>query len=45
MLVASRAIMLDGAGFTDVAPQLAFLALSAALFLTLASLLFRWRVD
>jgi ABC-type multidrug transport system permease subunit len=45
MLQASRAIMLDGAGFTQVAPQLAFLALSAVLFLGLAAAMFRWRVD
>jgi ABC-type multidrug transport system permease subunit len=45
MLDAARAIMLDGAGFTDVAPQLLFLALSAMLFLGLGAALFRWRVD
>lgn len=45
MLEAARAIMLDGAGFTDVAPQLAFLAATGALFLALGALFFRWRAD
>jgi ABC-type multidrug transport system permease subunit len=45
MLEAARAIMLDGAGAADVAPQLAFLALTSALFLALGALFFRWRVD
>jgi ABC-type multidrug transport system permease subunit len=45
MLDAARAIMLDGAGAADVAPQLAFLALTSALFLSLGALFFRWRAD
>ncbi len=45
MLEAARAIMLDGAGLVDVAPQLLFLALSAVLFLALGAKFFRWRVD
>jgi ABC-type multidrug transport system permease subunit len=45
MLVAARAIMLDGAGFVDVAPQLAYLAITAALFLFLGATFFRWRAD
>jgi ABC-type multidrug transport system permease subunit len=45
MLDAARAIMLDGAGAADVAPQMAFLALTSALFLSLGALFFRWRAD
>ncbi len=45
MLEAARAIMLDGAGLTDVAPQLAFLAITAVIFLSLGAAFFRWRVD
>jgi ABC-type multidrug transport system permease subunit len=43
MLKAARAVMLDGAGFTDVLPQLALLAGMAALFLGIAAAGFRWR--
>ena len=45
MLEAARAIMLDGAGLADVAPQLAFLAATSAMFLALGALFFRWRAD
>ncbi len=45
MLEAARAIMLDGAGLADIAPQLAFLAATSALFLALGAVFFRWRVD
>lgn len=45
MLDASRAIMLDGAGFLDVAPQLAALAFTAILFLVLGAAFFKWRVE
>ena len=45
MLDASRAIMLDGAGFLDVAPQLAALAFTATLFLVLGAAFFKWRVE
>jgi len=45
MLEAARAIMLDGAGLADVAPQLFFLAFTAGLFLSLGATFFRWRAD
>jgi ABC-type multidrug transport system permease subunit len=45
MLDASRAIMLDGAGFLEVAPQLAALAFTATLFLVLGAIFFKWRVE
>jgi ABC-2 type transport system permease protein len=43
MLDGARAVMIDGAGMTDVLPQLGFLAVSTILFLGVASALFRWR--
>lgn len=45
MLDAARAIMLDGAGITDIYPQLAFLTVTSALFLFLGATFFRWRAD
>lgn len=39
---AARAVMLEGAGLVDVAPQLAILAIMALLFTTAACWLFRW---
>lgn len=45
MLDAARAIMLDGAGFAEIYPQLVFLVATSALFLTLGAMLFRWRAD
>jgi ABC-2 type transport system permease protein len=45
MLDAARAIMLDGAGFGDIYPQLAFLVITSVLFLSLGAAFFRWRAD
>lgn len=45
MLDAARAVMLDGAGFTDVLPQLVFLALMALVLLAFGAWSFRWRTD
>ena len=45
MLEAARAIMLDGAGFAQIYPQLAFLVGTSVVFLTLGALFFRWRAD
>jgi len=39
---ATRAVMLEGAGFMAVLPDLAFLAVLTALFLGLAAALFKW---
>lgn len=39
---ASRAVMNDGAGFFDVAPQLSALSVMTALFLVIGAWLFRW---
>ena len=39
---ASRAVMLDGAGFLEIAPHLLFLAAVSAVLLFLSSLMFRW---
>ena len=43
MLEAARAIMLDGAGLTDILPRLAALAAMTVLFLGIAAASFRWR--
>jgi ABC-type multidrug transport system permease subunit len=43
ILVAARAVMIDGAGFRDVLPQIGVLSVMSALFLTVAALIFRWR--
>ena len=42
MLDAARAVMLDGAGLTDVLPQFTILLSMAAVFLLLGALTFRW---
>jgi ABC-2 type transport system permease protein len=44
VLDAARAIMLDGAGFAAVAPQIGALTAMTAAFLALGALSFRWRV-
>jgi ABC-2 type transport system permease protein len=38
----ARAIMTEGAGFIDIAPQLTILLVMTAVFLTVGSLIFRW---
>jgi ABC-type multidrug transport system permease subunit len=43
ILDAARAVMIDGALFRDVLPQIAVLCVMSALFLTIAALIFRWR--
>jgi ABC-type multidrug transport system permease subunit len=43
MLDSARAIMLDGAGLADVAPDLAVLGAMSAVFLVVGALIFRWR--
>jgi ABC-2 type transport system permease protein len=45
MLDAARAVMLDGAEFGAVAPQLGWLAAMTLLFLGIAAAGFRWRAD
>jgi ABC-type multidrug transport system permease subunit len=45
MLEAARAVMLDGAGFAQVWPQLGWLAAMTLLFLGIAAAGFRWRAD
>ena len=42
VLDAARAVMIDGAGFVDIAPQLMTLVLMSALFLSFGALVFRW---
>ena len=45
LVAAARGVMLEGAGFLEIAPQLIVLTLMAALFVTLAAFLFRWDDD
>jgi ABC-2 type transport system permease protein len=45
LLDAARAIMIDGAGFTQIAPNLLYLAVTALIFLTFGAWSFRWRVE
>ncbi|MEL0082865.1 MAG: ABC transporter permease [Gammaproteobacteria bacterium] len=45
LMQASRAIMLDGAGWLEVMPQLLAMATMTAIFLLLGAWLFRWRGD
>jgi ABC-type multidrug transport system permease subunit len=42
VLDAARAVMIDGAGFVDIAPQLTTLVIMSALFLSFGALTFRW---
>ena len=45
LLQAARAVMIDGAGLTEIAPHLAALAAMTALFLAIGAGLFRWTQD
>ncbi len=38
----ARAIMTEGAGFTDIAPHLVVLVIMTAIFLSIGSMIFRW---
>ncbi len=43
VLDAARAVMIDGAGFVEIAPQLATLILMSAAFLSFGAFVFRWQ--
>jgi ABC-2 type transport system permease protein len=45
MLNAARAVMIDGVGFTQVAPDLVYLAVTALAFLAFGAWSFRWRIE
>lgn len=45
ILDAARAVMLDGAGFTAILPQLVYLAVTTLVFLAFGAWSFRWRTD
>jgi ABC-2 type transport system permease protein len=45
ILDAARAVMFDGAGLTQIAPHLLYLALTALAFLAFGAWSFRWRID
>lgn len=42
VLNAARAVMIDGAGFAQIAPDLAILVVMSAAFLTFGAVVFRW---
>src|SRR6202043_860737 len=45
VLDAARAVMLDGAGLAQIAPNLLFLAATALAFLAFGAWSFRWRIE
>jgi ABC-2 type transport system permease protein len=45
ILDASRAVMLDGAGIAQIAPNLAYLAATTLVFLGFGAWSFRWRIE
>ncbi|HYL70055.1 MAG TPA: ABC transporter permease [Candidatus Dormibacteraeota bacterium] len=45
VLEAARAVMLDGAGLAQIAPNLLYLAATALAFLAFGAWSFRWRID
>ena len=45
VLDAARAVMLDGAGLTQIAPHLLYLAATALAFLAFGAWSFRWRIE
>ena len=45
VLEAGRAVMLDGAGIAQIAPNLLYLGVTALIFLTFGAWSFRWRVE
>ncbi len=45
LLEAGRAVMLDGAGIAQIAPNLLYLAATALIFLTFGAWSFRWRLE
>jgi ABC-2 type transport system permease protein len=45
VLDAARAVMLDGAGLAQIAPNLLFLGFTALAFLAFGAWSFRWRID
>jgi ABC-type polysaccharide/polyol phosphate export permease len=45
MLSAARAVMLDGAGLAEVAPQMIWLTVMSVAFILIAAAMFRWKSD
>jgi ABC-2 type transport system permease protein len=45
LLEGARAVMLDGAGLQQIAPNLLYLGVTAVVFLTVGAWLFRWRAE
>jgi ABC-2 type transport system permease protein len=45
LLDAARAVMLDGAGLSQIAPNLVYLAITTLVFLAFGAWSFRWRIE
>ena len=45
VLSAARAVMIDGAGITQIAPNLAYLAITTVVFIGIGAWSFKWRTD
>jgi ABC-2 type transport system permease protein len=45
VLDGARAVMLDGAGLAQIAPQLGYLTATALIFLAFGAWSFRWRIE
>jgi ABC-2 type transport system permease protein len=45
LLDAARAVMLDGAGLSQIAPQLLYLVVTTLVFLSIGAWSFRWRIE
>ena len=45
LLQAARGIMIDGAGLSEIGPHLAYLAITAVVFLFFGAWSFRWRIE
>jgi ABC-2 type transport system permease protein len=45
LVKAARRVMLEGAGFTEITPQLGVLVIMTLLFIILAGIMFRWHND
>jgi hypothetical protein len=45
VLDASRAVMLDGAGLRQIAPNLLYLGVTTVIFLAFGAWSFRWRIE
>jgi ABC-type multidrug transport system permease subunit len=45
LLDAERAVMIDGAGLLQIIPNIAYLAITTVVFISVGAWSFKWRVD